>query len=134
MSMHLAGHAFTTNSTCKRKSNIVVNEKFMDEYRDYNKQMKRVGSKLKTLDEYIQYRQGKKEYKPRVVKSPLEATSYRRPSPVVPSGIGIGVSNTKRDEKVYTGDRLMGIATMHKSNMVPVFKREDAEDIAKMRR
>ena len=27
-----------------------------------------------------------------------------------------------------------GIATMHKSNMVPVFDKESAEDIAKMRR
>jgi hypothetical protein len=28
----------------------------------------------------------------------------------------------------------MGIATMHKSNMVPVFKQEDAIEIARMRR
>jgi hypothetical protein len=37
-------------------------------------------------------------------------------------------------EKIYTGDKLLGIATMHKSNMVPVFKAEDAADIASMRR
>lgn len=37
-------------------------------------------------------------------------------------------------EKVYTGDKLLGIATMHKSNSVPIFKKEDAEDIARMRR
>jgi hypothetical protein len=41
---------------------------------------------------------------------------------------------TKPVPKIYTGDRLIGIATMHKSNMVPVFKKEDAEDIARMRR
>jgi hypothetical protein len=29
---------------------------------------------------------------------------------------------------------LIGIATMHKSNLVPVFSEEDAEAIAKMRR
>jgi len=29
---------------------------------------------------------------------------------------------------------LLGIATMHKSNMVPVFSEEDAEQISKMRR
>lgn len=44
---------------------------------------------------------------------------------------------TVRDTKVYSGERqLLGIATMHKSNMVPVFadKKEDAKDIAAMRR
>jgi len=36
---------------------------------------------------------------------------------------------------VYSGNRkLLGIATMHKSNMVPVFSEDDAEAIAKMRR
>lgn len=36
--------------------------------------------------------------------------------------------------KVYTGDKMLGIATMHKSNSVPVFSAEEAIDIAKMRR
>jgi hypothetical protein len=41
----------------------------------------------------------------------------------------------KPEEKVYSGEmKLLGIATMHKSNMVPVFKKQDAEDIARMRR
>ena len=42
-----------------------------------------------------------------------------------------------RDRMVYSGERrLVGIATMHKSNMVPIFadKKEDAKDIASMRR
>lgn len=44
-------------------------------------------------------------------------------------------SSAKKDEKVYSGERkLLGIATMHKSNMVPVFSAEDAEELAKMRR
>jgi hypothetical protein len=36
--------------------------------------------------------------------------------------------------KVYTGTKVKGIATMHKSNAVPVFSNEEAVDIAKMRR
>ena len=42
-----------------------------------------------------------------------------------------------RESLTYSGERqLLGIATMHKSNMVPVFadKKEDAKDIAEMRR
>lgn len=34
----------------------------------------------------------------------------------------------------YTGDRIIGLATMHKSNLVPIFNQEAAEDVAKMRR
>jgi hypothetical protein len=49
------------------------------------------------------------------------------------NGIGHGVA-AKPEPKVYTGKNLMGIATMHKSNMVPVFNSQDAEDISKMRR
>ncbi len=37
-------------------------------------------------------------------------------------------------KKVYTGDKMLGIGTMHKSNAVPVFSKEDAVDMAKMRR
>jgi hypothetical protein len=37
-------------------------------------------------------------------------------------------------QKVYTGDKVKGIATMHKSNAVPVFTDEQAQDISKMRR
>lgn len=36
--------------------------------------------------------------------------------------------------KVYTGTKVKGIATMHKSNAVPVFSDEEAVDIARMRR
>jgi len=36
--------------------------------------------------------------------------------------------------KVYTGTACIGIATLHKSNAVPVFSQQDAIDISKMRR
>ena len=35
---------------------------------------------------------------------------------------------------VYTGTKVKGIATMHKSNAVPVFSDEQAVDISRMRR
>lgn len=40
----------------------------------------------------------------------------------------------RKEAKVYTGSNLLGIATMHKSNMVPVFRKEDAVHISQMRR
>lgn len=39
-----------------------------------------------------------------------------------------------KDKKVYTGDKMLGIGTLHKSNAVPVFSQEEAQDMAKMRR
>ena len=36
--------------------------------------------------------------------------------------------------KQYTGTKVKGIATMHKSNAVPVFSDEEAVDISRMRR
>tara|TARA_Y100001937_G_scaffold113518_1_gene162268 strand:+ start:37 stop:396 length:360 start_codon:yes stop_codon:yes gene_type:complete len=40
----------------------------------------------------------------------------------------------KKENMKYTGTLVKGIATMHKSNAVPVISQEEAEDIAKMRR
>lgn len=40
----------------------------------------------------------------------------------------------KAEPKVYTGTKIIGIATMHKSNMVPIFNEDAAIDVAKMRR
>ena len=39
-----------------------------------------------------------------------------------------------KSTKVYTGDKMIGIGTLHKSNAVPIFQKEDAKDQANMRR
>ena len=46
----------------------------------------------------------------------------------------IAGNGTKKDANVYTGDYIKGIATMHKSNAVPITSREQAIDSANMRR
>lgn len=43
-------------------------------------------------------------------------------------------TTAKKENPVYTGTLVKGIATMHKSNAVPVINQKEAEDIAKMRR
>jgi len=45
-----------------------------------------------------------------------------------------GGNATLAPAKVYTGTMVKGIATMHKSNAVPVFSDEQAVDISRMRR
>lgn len=41
---------------------------------------------------------------------------------------------TIKQPQQYTGDKIIGIGTMHKSNAVPIFSDEEAKDISKMRR
>ena len=45
-----------------------------------------------------------------------------------------GGNATLAPAKVYTGTKVKGIATMHKSNAVPVFSDEEAVEISNMRR
>jgi hypothetical protein len=40
----------------------------------------------------------------------------------------------KKETPIYTGDAMIGISTMHKSNAVPVFSTEEAKEISRMRR
>lgn len=51
----------------------------------------------------------------------------------IPS-VNTGGNATLAAPKVYTGTKVKGIATMHKSNAVPVFSDEEAIEISKMRR
>ena len=59
---------------------------------------------------------------------------FRRETPHIASLPFTGGPCVKAPDKVYTGDKIKGIGTMHKSNAVPVFSDEEAHDIAKMRR
>ena len=69
-----------------------------------------------------------------------EPLSYSLTTPVgrsnthdIPSRVTPG-SSTAAVHKVYTGTKVKGIATMHKSNAVPVFSDEEAVEISRMRR
>jgi hypothetical protein len=59
---------------------------------------------------------------------PGRTTTHNIASRATPGGSTAAVT------KVYTGDKVLGIATMHKSNAVPVFSDEEAIEISRMRR
>lgn len=60
---------------------------------------------------------------------------FHRDTPDYPSLNTTGSINTARPErKEYTGTLVKGIATMHKSNAVPVIDEEQMRDISRMRR
>ena len=57
-----------------------------------------------------------------------------RETPKIPSLPFTAGPCTKAPDKVYTGNAIKGIGTMHKSNAVPIFTDDEAKDISKMRR
>lgn len=59
---------------------------------------------------------------------------YRRETPKIDSLPFTAGPCTKAPDKVYTGNKIKGIGTMHKSNAVPIFSDEEAVEISKMRR
>lgn len=58
---------------------------------------------------------------------------YDDPKPKSLSTWTTGPVSSKPSQQ-YTGNKIKGIGTMHKSNAVPIFTDEEAVDIAKMRR
>jgi len=122
MTMHLLPVFYTTTSTRKRKPS----------------NNKRVAKSAAEHEAWVQSMTGGKKADKKVLdfkwKSKYTNDIKVDRSDYVSAGFGDG-STAKPAEKVYSGERkLLGIATMHKSNMVPVFAKSDAEDIARMRR
>jgi hypothetical protein len=123
MTMHLMHAGFTTTGHKKAKKKFAS----ADQKRQHE-QLEQEWAELKR----------KHDSKP-VAKIGLA----RKYSLVIPAGrgtdhipsrsTGIGTA-VKADIPVYTGDKMIGIGTLHKSNAVPVFSDEEAHDISKMRR
>ena len=68
-------------------------------------------------------------YKPETPSYVRETKSYPSlsTSPIPDAG-------AKKESQQYTGDYIIGIATMHKSNLVPVSRGDNPKDYATMRR
>jgi hypothetical protein len=151
MTMHLE-RGLTTINTKKRKRKITKAkiEKWTEELRLHNKHMKKLGmhSHIMTIDEYVDYVHG--QYKPKKKTETVMNTPWHYSGPVRRETKEIPSHNsdysfapaTKKEPMWYTGDRkLVGIAMMHKSNLVPVFADDDdktgskqATEYAQMRR
>lgn len=69
--------------------------------------------------------------KPLVARYPIPPG---RDTGYIPSVSTGNIHATVKEQLTYTGDKMLGIGQLHKSNAVPVFKQEEAEEIARMRR
>jgi hypothetical protein len=158
MTMHLA-QGLSTISTKKRKIKL-TKAKIAElelRWREHNKRMKQSHMhhmRYKTLEEYIDYSYGNikrpdpreyKNFKPRKIERNWRAQQdddHRKKYPsLMEQQMKDGTYNNsadgmrKKEPMKYTGNLITGIATMHKSNAVPVMKGTDqAKDIARMRR
>lgn len=133
MSMHLEGPWLSTTGKKKGKQKFASAEharkaRELDE--SWKKLLKRQGLELE-----------EKKRKRAMSAGNLTSTGYslaipegRNTTAHIPSRDSGGGNATLAPTKVYTGTKVKGIATMHKSNAVPVFSDEEAIDISKMRR
>lgn len=92
-------------------------------------------------EQYEKWLESHKQVKPlKITRSSNVLTGYKLSAPAgretqrIPSLSTGEIGATKASPKVYTGTKVVGIATMHKSNAVPVFSDEEAVEISKMRR
>jgi len=126
--MHLVGPYMTTTSYKKRKAKNKT-KKMLEAEAKHEKWLR----KMNAHPEQIANNKEKNANVSILSKPDYSTNRTGLPtSDIIPGG-----STAQKERQVYSGERqLLGIATMHKSNMVPVFadKKEDAVDIANMRR
>ena len=129
MTMHLAHPALTMGGKRKGK------QKFR------NAEEARKARELDQSWKELQNKWGvEAEEKKRKKAMSAPALTYNLSAPVgrtttnhIPSRVTEGGS-TATVHKVYTGNKILGIGTMHKSNAVPIFSDEQAVEISRMRR
>ena len=129
MSFHLAGPALTT--TGKRRG------KFKFRNAEEARKHRELESDWKDLLKRQGIEQEEKKRKRAMAAEPLD---YKLETPIgrtntkhIPSRDSGGVAILKPTQ-MYTGTEMLGIGQLHKSNAVPIFRQQDAEDLAKMRR
>ena len=141
MTMHLVGPYMTTTNYKKRKQKKLTDNqrvKLEQEWRAYNKRMRQMNchsAQFDTFEQYLSYLRGehkprKQEFETYVPQEPVRRETKNYPS--LSNDIG-GFAPRKETQK-YTGDYITGIATMHKSNLVPISNKKQAVEVSQMRR
>ena len=131
MTMHLAHPSLSMGG--KRKGKV----KFRNA--DEARKARELDNDWKELQKRWGVEQEEKKRKTALTAAPLTYTLSAPPgrsfSHNIPSrNTGEAGAVTYKESPQYTGTKIKGIGTMHKSNAVPVFSDEEAHDIARMRR
>lgn len=135
MTMHLEGPWLTTNGRWKTKRRRYFSAESAARERELAAEwQQRQADWAKLSPKFSAQR------RPGPVGQPLARTSVSPQYPpgrepqAIPSRDTGGGSTARPADKVYTGTKIKGIGTMHKSNAVPIFSDDEAQDIAHMRR
>ncbi len=140
MTMHIEGPWLTTTGKKKgpkkwASSNAKAHaERLAREWLDREREWAKLAPKFSTRNNTA------KSSRPAEPKrtAPLKSSGPKFPpgrEPVAVNSVDTGwVACTKPQDQAYTGTKVKGIATMHKSNGVPVFSDDEAIEISKMRR
>jgi hypothetical protein len=130
MSMHLVHPSLSMTGKKKGKMKF----KSAEQKRDYERLQQEWKDLLKRQGADIDDRKRKRAMAAEPLTYKLSAPAGRETGHKIPSlNSGLAVA-TVAPAKVYTGTKVKGIATMHKSNAVPVFSDEEAVEISRMRR
>ena len=127
MTMHLMGPYMTT-TVYNRKNKSNKTKRQVQAEQEHEKYLRKMGV-------HPEQRAARKPIKGDKCYGSTASSNLAGVGSSSAKGISYDPSMAKREDKVYNGKRkLLGIATLHKSNMVPVFDKESAIEIAKMRR
>lgn len=141
MTMHLAQN-LTTVKTSRGKIRVTKAKisQWESEHVMFNKSAKKRHMPTVTFEEFLDIIHGrvKTDSKFAPVKASsnrahLQMINHREQYPSVDIRKSSGICSKKEPQK-YTGTFVKGLATTHKSNIVPVTSKEQAKDIARMRR
>ena len=140
MTMHLVRGMSSLNTKKNKKRKLTLGKiaKFQEQMLAHNKSLRQKGlhNLQMNLQEFIDYCHG--EWKPKPQKTEIKElkkdNNYIRQTPNIPSKESMSGSTARPEPKVYTGTLIKGIATMHKSNAVPIIDQKQAKEISSMRR
>ena len=131
MSMHLEGPWLSTTGKQKGKKKFASAE-HARKAREQEESWKALQKKWGV--------EAEEKKRSRAMSAPTLGSAYKL---TIPEGrnttahiksVDTGGNAVLKPSPVYTGTKVKGIATMHKSNAVPVFSDEEAVAISKMRR
>lgn len=127
MTMHLVGPWMTTTQY-NRKNKKTKNKRELAAQAEHDAWLRKRGVHPEQLKQQLPHdAKGRRlgVYEMPNYKSDID-------TPTLSNGVGNGFA---RKQNVYTGDEIVGIGVMHKSNAVPIRKdSKAAEEIARMRR
>lgn len=162
--MHLVGPWLSTTATRKRAEKLTKaqQEELERAWRGRNKWLANLHMPKESFEQYLDwiYGRGKKEKREAIPRTQASKTntglhkggqekvniSRNKYNSTDTSDDAMAVAGTthgkiwvtgacsSKPSPKYTGTKILGIGTMHKSNMVPIFSDDEAKEISNMRR